>query len=429
MRRLLRPALGALGALLALLLAGAPASAQEPLARPDRHDPLFLGYGTEPEMDFGGRTVVSTESALSRAIGAIGRVGERHPGLAPAWEFPLGAFLLLAQHEVGGHGGRAREFGLGPSYGFGFDASGFTTTRRPPRTNEDDALLSAAGSEADGVLAHRVLLDLLRPEGVDGAKLPMAMMTKLDLTLYVAQTARPRASDRKGDFPDQLRQGNDIASWLVARQGERVGADPTAVWNGDYAVDYNDPLLVRNWRAARAAALWNLVDPALAAAMTAYFRQHVLGGAIRVNAPLLPFGDGPGWTVGTRAALGPDAVSRFLDLYGAFPWGVATVYVRDLDSSVDRTYGYGAAVHGLRFGGPRRGIELGLAADTWKEPAAREDLGRTNGTGWNVSGEIAVPVGSRLGLDAKVGAKSAGFFPGKPRDKGTYVGLGVEVEW
>src|SRR5262249_55262970 len=182
----------------------------------------------------------------------------------------------------------------------------------------------------------------------------------------------------KGDFPDELKRGNDVASWLVARQGERVGADPTAVWNGDYPVDYSDPLLQKNWRGARAAALWNLADPSLAAALVGYFRQHVLGGAIRVHAPVLHLGEGLGVTVGTRAALGPQAVSRFLDLYGALPWGVVTVYVRDLDSSVDRTYGYGAALNGLRLGGSGRGgrgVGLGPAARVWGGAPARRGFG------------------------------------------------------
>jgi len=98
-----------------------------------------------------------------------------------------------------------------------------------------------------------------------------------------------------------------------------------------------------------------------------------------------------------------------------------------VSAQVDRTYGYGAALHGLRVG---RGIELGLVADTWKEPAARERLDRsTRGTGWNVSGEVDVPWSSRFGVAAKVGAKSAGFLPGRPSSEGAYGALGVEVRW
>src|SRR5687767_14847677 len=83
-----------------------PAPAQSP-----DHDLYFLGYETEPAMDFGGRTLTSLHSGLSRAFGSIRDMGERHPGLAPSWEFPVAAAILLVQHEVGGHGGRGGSSG------------------------------------------------------------------------------------------------------------------------------------------------------------------------------------------------------------------------------------------------------------------------------------------------------------------------------
>ena len=95
-----------------------PARAQEqpsvPAVRPgdQAHDPLFVGYQTEPVMDFGGRTVASLQDAASRGIGSIGQLGVKHPGWAPAWEFPVAIVLQVLQHEVMGHGGRAWEFGL-----------------------------------------------------------------------------------------------------------------------------------------------------------------------------------------------------------------------------------------------------------------------------------------------------------------------------
>ena len=187
------------------------------------YDPFFLGYETEPGMDYGGRTLSSVQSAIGRAIGSLPHV-DRHPGLAPAWEFPIGAFLTVVQHEVDGHGGRAREFGLGPSYGFGFDFSGYTTTRLAPATHTENMLIGTAGVESDGMMARRILLDALRPEGTDGAKIPLAFMGKLDLSLYVSEVRRP-ASDAQR-FVDQYRQGNDMAFYLVARQAARRGARP-----------------------------------------------------------------------------------------------------------------------------------------------------------------------------------------------------------
>jgi hypothetical protein len=373
-------------------------------------------------MGFGGRTLASLHSGLSRAIGSIGDVGERHPGVAPAWEFPLGAAVLLVQHEVGGHGGRSREFGLGPSYGFGFDFSGYTATERPPQTNEELMLLAAGGVEADQVLARRVFLDLLRPEGADAAKIPLAFMAKLDLSLYVSTAPRPRPGNDEGDFADELASGNDMAIYLVGRQAQRRGAPAADVWNDNYAIVFEDPLLEDNWDDTRMTAIWNVLDPSLVAGMVVYFRDHVLGGAERVRPPMLHLG-GMGLTVGTRGALGPQEVSRFLDVYTAIRRGVFSVYVRDLDSSVDRTFGVGSGAHGVRLGR----IELGLSADAWDEPSSLEKV--YDGQGWNASAELDAHLGERWGLSAKVGAKSDGFLPGVPQEDGVYLGLGVLGGW
>lgn len=402
-----------------LFLVLVPAAA---LAQSDT-DPYFLGYETEPAMDFGGRALSSLHSAISRAFESIGDVGERHPGVAPAWEFPLGAAILLVQHEVGGHGGRAREFGLGPSYGFGVDFSGYTSTDKAPRTNEELTLLAAGGAEADQVLARRVLLDLLRPEGADGAKIPLAVMAKLDLTLYVASTPRPEPGDDEGDFPDEYASGNDVAIYLVSRQAQRQNFSAFDVWNNNYRIDFSERLLEDNWDDARLTAAWNLLDPSLVAAVFAYFRDHVLRGEDQVHVPGLRLSPGVQLMLGTRGALGPQSASRFLDLHAAMSHGVFTVYLRDLDSSVDRTFGIGAGTHGLRLGK----VDLGLSFDLWEEPDAPEQL--YEGNGWNATAEIDALLSTRWGLAAKVGSKSKGFLPGLPAEDGIYIGLGVLGAW
>jgi hypothetical protein len=395
---------------LALLSSALPAPAQES----SETEVYFLGYETEPGMDYGGRTVASLQSGISRLFSLT----TDKTAVAPAWEFPLAAALLLVQHEVGGHGGRGREFDLSPSYGFGFDFSGYTTTERPPATNEENLLLAAGGAEADGIMARRILLEALQPEGADGAKIPLALMAKLDLTLYVLSTSDPDDED----FAQQYREGNDTAFWNVARQAQRVGADPADVWNGVYEVDLDDPLLEDTWDDAKVTAIWNALDPSLIAAGYAYFRDHVLGGQARVHPPMLQAGSW-GFTLGTRGALGPQEVTRFLDLHAAAPWGVLTVYVRDLDSSIDREYGFGAGVHGLRLG---PAVRLGLQGDWWGEPDTAERIAREE-DGWNVSAEIDALFNQRWGLAAKVGSKSVGFFPGAALDEGTYAGFGVKA--
>lgn len=384
-------------------------------------DPLFLGYGSHPEMDYTGRTVMSLQSGLSRSIGSIRDIGERRPAFAPAWEFPLAAWMLLLQHEVSGHGGRARELGLSPSYEFSF-LSAATGTARPPSTNEENTLIAAGGTESDTVMARRVLLDSLGPDGVDGAKLPLYLMSKLDLSIYVLGTEEgPEAGE---DFVDQYRDGNDIVYYVISRQADRRGADPAVVWEGTYQADLSDPLLEATWDDAETTALWSMLDPSMIGAMVGYFRQHVVGGEVRVKAPVLRLSEGVGLTVGTRGALGPQEVTRFLDLYATTPRGVFSAYVRDLDSSVDRTYGLGAGVHGLRL---RPNLELGFGADVWEEPDSLERL--RDGNGWNATVELDALLSDRWGVAAKVGAKSEGFFPGLPLEDGPYFGFGVLAVW
>lgn len=398
-----------------LSLLALPATPQEPADPPRVPDTYFLGYESEPGMDYGGRTVASVQSGISRGFQSI----FERTTVAPAWEFASAAALLLVQHEVGGHGGRGREFGLGPSYSFGWDLSGATGLERSPRTHEENALLAAGGAEADAVMARRILLEALSPQGVDGAKIPLAMMAKLDLTMYVLGTSDPDDEE----FTQEYRDGNDVAYWTVTRQAARRGASVESVFAGTYEPDRGDPLLEETSEDAQVTALWNALDPSLVTAVYAYFRDHVLGGGAPVRQRLLRAGDW-GFTAGTRGALGPREVTRFLDLHAVAPWGVLTVYARDLDSSVERTLGYGAGIRGLRLG---RSAELALEGDLWTQPDAAEGVRQEGEDGWNVSAEVDAMLGERWGLAAKAGSKSAGFFPGKPLDEGVYAGFGVRA--
>lgn len=419
-----------IGALLLplLLAAGGSAGAQSPPETPEStvpgpsdRDPLFAGWQTEPAMEYGGMTLATAQ----RALGAFA-FPENHPAVAAAWEFPAGILLSVVQHEFFGHGGRAREFDLDPSYGFGLDLSAYTTINRDPESVDQIVDLAAAGTEADTVLAHRLLEDLYRPHGAEGATVPLLLAAKLDLSLYVWLTPRPDPPDPDDEesFVDAFEDGNDIAIWLVARQGKRTGADPVDLWNGDIEIDYHDPLLLENWDAARAAAIWNVLDPSLVMAVWSYFQDRLFDGATRLQPLALKLADGYSLTAGTRATIGPAEVSRYLDLYLRTPHGLILVYVRDLDSSVERTYGAGLTLHGLRLGA--RG-ELSVGGDWWTPPDSAEYGSRADG--YNVVGDVSLRVAGRWGLAAKVGYKKSGFFPGLPLEEGAYFGLGLTARY
>jgi hypothetical protein len=391
-----------------LLLPLTPAWAQEPHG---------VCWESEPAMDCGGRTLATFQEWSSNLFNRLPSA-VRRPGLAASWEFPIALFMFLGQHEVMGHGARAREFDLDPSYGLGWDLSAYTDIGRAPESNEQNVLLGAGGTEASSVLAHRLLLDLHQPGGGEGSSIPLLMLSKLDLTLYVAGTLPPDR-DNRDEFDDQYEEGNDIAYYLVSRQALRAGADPELVYEGDYPIDFGDRLLEETWDEARATALWNLLDPALVLSLVGYFKQHLGEGERRVTPPVWKVSENVGLTFGTRGALGLGEVSRFLDLYLVTRHGIGSLYVRDLDSSTDTEHGFGAGFHRAPIGSH---LKLSVQGDWWDEPAGAERSETISG--WNATLEIDWVIRRGWGLTAKLGRKSEGFFPGLPIDEGTYTGFG-----
>jgi len=406
--------------LVATILTSATAALAEEDPVPEPLGPYCACYETEPAMDFGGRTVASIQGLASGLL-RRGPGRPSNPAVAAAWEIPLALVMLLVQHEVMGHGGRAREFNLGPSYGLGFDFSAYTTIDRPPGTVEEITLLTAGGVEATGVLSRRLALDLLKPRGAEGSLVPLMLIAKLDLPLYVSQTESPRVDN---EFQTQFEDGNDMANYIVSRQGQRVDADPVEVWERLYAIDYADPLLDETFDDLRLTAIWNLLDPVLVTSVIDYARSHLGRGALRVTPRTWQVAPKLGLTAGTRSALGPTMITRFLDFYAVTERGIGNVYVRDLDSSVDRAFGFGAGFHRVPVGSR---WELGVQADSWQQPTSLEQPGADDSQ-WNVSGELAWST-RRWGLTAKLGAKSEGFLPGLPNERGSYLGFGALISF
>ncbi len=80
------------------------------------------------------------------------------------------------------------------------------------------------------------------------------------------------------------------------------------------------------------------------------------------------------------------------------------LYLRDLDSSVDKSYGWGAALHELPLGP----VRLSAQTDLWEEPSSREDL--RHGNGWNANAEANWSFG-RAGLGAQGRQQVGGILP------------------
>ena len=379
--------------------------------------PYFVGYQSEPGMDYGGRTLASLDGLVCRGLGEM--IGwQNHTFIAFAYETYLGGFISVVQHEGMGHGGRAREFALDPSYTFGADLSGATSIGKDPESALQNVLLAGGGIEADGVLGQRLLREFYSSAGADAAKVPLMGFAKMDFTLYCLETPDP--SDSLDDFQQAYDDGNDVAYYLTARQAHRAGASASDVWNDRYTVRGGDPALEDAYRDLQAAALWNLLDPAFWATTYSYAVDHFGKHQERIQAPSVPLGNGLGIMAGTRAFLGPDYVTSYLDLYLVTPGPLVQAYARTLQSGKDTSLGGGAGVYGWPV---LANLAAGAAADVWRAPDSEEKL--EEGTGWNVSGEVDTLFARRMGVSVKLGAKSDGYLPGTPMDSGVYGGVGL----
>lgn len=391
----------------------------EPARRPG--DVLYFGFETDPAMDAGGRTVASIQKGFGLLMDRWAK-GSKRPGLRPAWEFPSALLLSLVQHEILGHGARGREFGLDPTYGFGWDLSAYTSIDIPPSTHDQEQALAAGGTESSNVVARRLLLESHRLGGTYGAAIPFLLISKLDLPLYVLLTDEPDAGDygAEEDFIGQYRSGNDMAVYLAGRQGARAGVDVADVWNRVYVPDTADPRLHADYRDLRLAALWNLLDPALIGATVQYFRDHVLDEDPAVEGFMLDAGRGVRLSMTTRSVLAPNAISHYLEMLIRTPRGLATAYVRDLDSGIDRTWGAGAGLHALRFG---ETASIGFDLESWTEPRSEEST-RT-GSAWCVSAEAEITPSRHWGFALSAGTKSDGYLAGRPLGSGGFFGVGL----
>jgi len=382
--------------------------------------PIFIGWETEPAMDYGGKMLSSFQVMQANRLDAA--MGDKVWSRIVAGTLP-GMFNMLLQHEIIGHGGRAREQSMNAKYGITLDGTAYTSINSDPSSSEVNVLIASGGTEADTVLSHQLTRQMLRRGSLNGFVFPLQVWAKLDLSLYSTTAISPDETDARSDFFDDYKSGNDLTFYIVARQGWRNGIDPAEVWNREsYIVDYGDPLLQENYDLIQKAALWNLLDPSFWAVGYAYVKNHVIDGSQRVEVPVIPLAEGWGLTLGTRATLGLQEISTFLDVYLISPWALGKAYYRCMDSSIDTSTGYGVEVYQLSLGSA---LSLSLGYDYWSMPDSVEmGIGES---GDNIYSELSGVFGTihPVGFALKVGYKTDGYYPGLPINKGIYTGGGL----
>ena len=395
----------------------------------------------EEPLVFVGDTKMRVESTV-RSADSVARLLYRYEGVLPEIaiddsRFPgnvlgvLGRGLKLVlvdepiaeltseiSHEVGGHGGRARELGLEPTFLFYLPivyrkvfapdddarAGAYTQFLTTNAVEGDRARLGTLGGlEANYVHAWWINARIVRARG---------RVHHGDLLVYLA--SKLPYSDSMFNVSDEGDAGNDVSSYVTHLQDRFNRWEPGA----------------RRAIARRLGAgyVWNLIDPTLFYALYGTLVANVGQGRTTTKMPLPRIGDTTVF-LSPRFALSPFGAEQTLDVFLSDRRGrMLDVYGRVVSSGLADAYGVGARVLGIQAGSR---TTLGAEIDLWRQPEivleARGLYDRAQRVGLNAAAFYDLRVVSILGITGKLGAKTEGWVMGQPVGGGLHGYLGVSL--
>lgn len=420
--------LASAGVALAIAAASPSASAADP---PPREPLVFVAgpkMGVEPTVrstDSLSRLVYRYEDALpaipvdegtiaGKTAAVIGR------GLKLVFlDEPIAELTALASHEVGGHGGRARELELEPTYVFYLpgiyrrifapsdhgESGAYTQYLAPGVVEGDRALVGTLGGlEANYLHAWWIQARILRSEG---------WVHHGDLLVYAV--SKLAYADSFFSVPESGESGNDIASYVTGLQ------DRSNQWRAE---DRR-----RIARHLGAAYLWNVFDPTLLYAVYGTLVSSVWQGK-RFSKMPLPSIEGTTVLLSPRFGLTPFGAEHFVDLFLARGGTLVDAYARVGSSGLYDYYGAGARVLGVRAG---ERVSLGAELDVWRQPEILLDeravYAQPYRLGMNAGAYADVRVASIVGVTGKLASKTPGYLSGQPLGGGIHGYVGVSLAW
>ncbi len=425
----------ALGAALSYLPTVAWAAEPEPPAE----NPLVLVADLRFGMESGVRTVHSLgrvafwyDDALADAVD----IDETRPAgkaVAIGGRLAKGVFidapLVFLQttfvHEVFGHGARARELRLSPTYTFRLvppyrgplspsdpdaaddrNASVATTLYEPSGVLDEDLAVRLAGIEADYASAWWLQVGMVQRGGwMHFRDLLQYGVFRLD---YVGSLA-----SNQGEAPDDPATSNDVESYVNGLQQRYNRWRP-----GDRQA------IARN---LQVGYLVGLADPMLW--LSAYHGVVTYGVRGRRHAclPMIQAGE---WSLlpAMRYGLTPYGPEHGLELFATHRDVVYDVYVRAGTSGLAPSVGAGARAFGLPVG---HGRTLGGELDVWWQPdlvfERAHVFERPQQPGAQLGLHLDWPVHQQLGLAGKLGYKSEGYVLAQPLKAGPVGYLGLSI--
>jgi hypothetical protein len=411
------------------LLLGGPLAAPEEQP-PPRPDWVFVA-GPSFDMESGvrtmtglGRMIFSYDDAIDahvpldeatpwgKALGITGRAAKLF-----FVDWPIVGLQGTVTHEVFGHGARAREAGLEPSYVFhlpppyGFLSSheghvGYTLDARTGMLDRD-ITMTIGGVQSDYWSAHWLNIDMARRRG---------WMSYHDLLQYV--DAKLTYIERFGltlsHLPANIHNHGDPDQYLTELQ-ERFNR-----WRPAERVEMAESL--------RLAYLYNFVDPTFWQSVYHLLFTYLYEGKRDAEIVGIELGDVAKLYPATRFNLTPFGAEHYLDLFVRYQDVTFDLYGRVGSSGLASYGGGGLRAHDIR---PGLGFSFGAEIDLWSQPELlfeeRYVFEHNNQLGFGAALHVDWHAYGPVHAVGKVAGKSQGHLMGQPLEGGAYGYAGIAL--
>lgn len=316
------------------------------------------------------------------------------------FEFTLSSFAAVVQHEVFGHGARAREFNV-PDIGYHINLYSGATTYPTEYFNSLDpnqrAMITAGGVEATSILSQQIEIDWIKEGAIDSRAATMYLVNSLDESVYAF------GLDGNALHPD-----NDSYSYI-----------------GNVNIWFDKEALTPN--KLKWAVAWNWLDPMLYLSTWSLFKYLWMGQS-NFEFSTLHIGD-----------------TRFMPTTRTYltPYGPEYNLLLNLYTPEKKYYGIN-----LRYartdGKTAGGIDLNVnpvktnecfyivnKISAWRQPHLLQNDTATNNTSKYGFGEfLAIYYRLAHGIYAKgeLGYKLSGYIPGRQLSKGVYWSVGFNFD-
>jgi hypothetical protein len=322
-------------------------------------------------------------------------------------------YVALLQHEVYGHGARAREYGssdityslnLSYPYGSSIGLTSFDYPSDKPFSSDQELLVDLAGVDANALLSKHLVLNWLQRGAINYRETLLYTRSSNDLTQYLWRTKWALHSV----------EGNDMLAYETDINQREGHFDPS-----DYKLTVND--------LAKQVLVIGL-DPFQYFSLYTYFETYLYSARENFQFPMIELG-GVKYLPSFHLGLTPFGSEVYFENYFVHSAKTTELYIRYGIPTFHRSWGLGFYGMNIIESDP---FSFDIGADIWNQPVlSTYDYNISESKG-GLGGAIScttylklVETFATVRLMGELEAKTMGYLQGEPLSDALIVRVGL----